>query len=91
MEFLVRQTLRLPVPPPADLDARRLEEREYAMTLREKGVLIRLWRVPGTRNSIGLYAAPDASALHAILSALPMFAWLELQVEPLATHPQEAG
>jgi muconolactone D-isomerase len=60
-----------------------------AKELREAGILIRLWRVPGTRDAIGLYEAEDATVLHDALSSLPLFPWLEISVQPLATHPQE--
>jgi muconolactone D-isomerase len=91
MEFLVRQRNRMP----ADEDSRRLREelrvveRKRAQELRDAGILIRLWRVPGTRDAIGLYNAEDATALHDALSSLPQFPWLEIEVEALATHPQE--
>jgi muconolactone D-isomerase len=91
MEFLVRQTNRMP----ADEASRRLREelrtaeRERAQELRDAGILIKLWRVPGTRDAIGLYEAADATVLHEALSSLPLFPWLEITVQPLATHPQE--
>jgi muconolactone D-isomerase len=91
MEFLVRQFNRMP----ADPESRRLREelrvreREVAQRLREAGILRRLWRVPGTPHAIGLYEAPDATALHDALASLPMFPWLEIEIQPLAVHPQE--
>jgi muconolactone D-isomerase len=91
MEFLVRQNNRMP----ADAESRRLREelrtreRQRAQELRDAGILVRLWRVPGTRDAIGLYRAPDATALHDALSSLPQFPWLEISVQALATHPQE--
>lgn len=89
MEFLVRQCNRMT---PSDDDLReklRPLEREYAQQLRERGVLLRLWRVPGSRDAIGLYRVRDATELHDVLSALPMFPWLHVQIQPLAVHPQE--
>jgi muconolactone D-isomerase len=91
MEFLVRQLNRMP----ADEESRRLreelrpKERRVAQELREAGILRRLWRVPGTQHAIGLYEADDATALHDALSSLPMFPWLEIEIQPLAVHPQE--
>ncbi|GAA3093240.1 muconolactone Delta-isomerase family protein [Nonomuraea sp. NPDC049421] len=90
MEFLVRFETRLP---DAMGDAERKElreaERARAMRLRADGLLKRLWRVPGRRAVVGLWEAPDATALHAALSSLPQFPWMDVTVEPLATHPQE--
>ena len=90
MEFLVRSENRLP---PDTAPERRAElragERARAMELRAEGVLKRLWRVPGRNATVGLYEAPDPAALHEALMSLPMAPWLDVQVEALATHPQE--
>lgn len=64
-------------------------ERIRAMELREQGILVRLWRVPGRRAVVGLWEAADATALHDALASLPMFPWMDVTVEALATHPQE--
>lgn len=90
MEFLVRFETRLPDTMSAD-DVARLKtaERERARQLREDGILKKLWRVPGRRATLGLWAAADATELHEALSSLPQFAWMDVEVEALATHPQE--
>jgi muconolactone D-isomerase len=64
-------------------------ERVRATELREQGVLRRLWRVPGRRAVVGLWEAADATILHEALASLPMFPWMDVTVEALATHPQE--
>jgi muconolactone D-isomerase len=38
---------------------------------------------------VGLYEAADPAELHDALMSLPMAPWLDVTVEPLATHPQE--
>lgn len=91
MEFLVHQNNRMPTDD-ASLKLReelRVGERKRAQELRDAGILRRLWRVPGTRDAIGLYECGDATDLHDVLSSLPLFPWLEITVQPLATHPQE--
>ncbi|GAA1845157.1 muconolactone Delta-isomerase family protein [Pseudonocardia alni subsp. carboxydivorans] len=90
MEFLVRTENRLPNDTPADIrDQLRKGERERATELREAGVLRRLWRVPGRNATIGLYEAEDPAALHDAPVSLPMWKWMDVTVEALATHPQE--
>lgn len=89
MEFLVRQTSHMPALPLEELAEIKSQERAYAARLRAEGVLQHLWRVPGSRSAIGWYAADDTTHLHEVLSSLPTFEWLEITVEPLATHPQE--
>jgi muconolactone D-isomerase len=92
-EFLVRQRSVWPVDPATDRLRAELgaRERARAAELREAGILLRLWRIPGTRDALGLYAAPDVTVLHDALASLPMFPWLHITVEPLASHPQEIG
>jgi muconolactone D-isomerase len=91
MEFLVRFETHLP-DSMSDAERGRLKvaERARAMELRKDGILKRLWRVPGRRAVIGLWEAPDATALHDALASLPQWPWMDVTVEPLATHPQEA-
>lgn len=90
MEFLVRSENNLPPDTPDDVVQRlRAEERRRAQELREAGVLRRLWRVPGRNAAIGLYEAADATELHSALASLPMWKWMDISIEVLATHPQE--
>ena len=90
MEFLVRTENLLPPDTPDDVrEELRRRERERAMQLREAGVLKRLWRVPGRGATVGLYEAADPAALHDALTSLPMWKWMDVHVEALATHPQE--
>ncbi|PXY22699.1 muconolactone Delta-isomerase family protein [Prauserella muralis] len=90
MEFLVRTENRLPPDTPDETrDQLRKAERERALQLREDGVLKRLWRVPGRNATVGLYEADDPAALHDALASLPMWKWMDVTVEALATHPQE--
>jgi muconolactone D-isomerase len=81
---------------PVDLDPGRLAELQAAESARarelvEEGTLKRIWRIPGRRSNISLYEAPDATALHAALSSLPLFPYMEIAVQALATHPVEAS
>lgn len=90
MEFLVRtENLLPPDTPDEDREELRKAERERAMELREAGILKRLWRVPGRNATIGLYEAEDPAALHDALTSLPLWKWMDVTVEALATHPQE--
>lgn len=92
MEFLVRLRNDLPADTTAERRAMLLSaERARAAELRSDGTLLKLWRVPGTREAIGLFSADDATELHDTLASLPMFPWQSINVEALATHPQEAG
>lgn len=92
MEFLVR----IQVNWPADGDeARRRDlvarEAERARQLAAAGTIVRLWRIPGRWANVGLWRADDASRLHEALSSLPLYPWLDVQVEALAEHPSDPG
>lgn len=90
MEFLVRTENRLPADTPEQTrQDLRAGERSRADELRQAGILRKLWRVPGRNATIGLYEAPDATVLHEALASLPMWKWMDITVEALATHPQE--
>jgi muconolactone D-isomerase len=91
MEFLVRIEVGLP-PDMSEDRRRRLLEAESARgrELIADGSLVRIWRVPGRLANISLYRAADATQLHALISSLPLYPWLEVSVEALATHPLEA-
>ena len=90
MEFLVRFEAFLPESMSQEtVKALKTAERQRAMELREAGILKRLWRVPGRRATVGLWQATSATELHEALASLPQFPWMDVAVEPLATHPQE--
>jgi muconolactone D-isomerase len=90
MEFLVRQQNNsAQALPPEEREALRVRERARAQELRDAGILVKLWRVLGSNDSIALYRATDADELHDALVSLPMYPWMRFQVEPLVTHPQE--
>lgn len=91
MEFLVRTENLLPPDTPDETRERlRGAERQRAQQLRDAGILKRLWRVPGRNATVGLYEAEDPAQLHDALTSLPMWKWMDVTVEALATHPQEA-
>ena len=90
MEFLVE--IETKWPPDGDPDRRAKlgsAESARAKELAAQGILKKLWRIPGTWRNVGLWEAPDATALHHALSSLPLFPWLTITVRPLAQHPND--
>lgn len=90
MEFMVFITNTYP----ADGDAEQLKkltiaERERAAELAEAGVIKKLWRRAGQKSNVGIWVADDATKLHSAISSLPFFPWLEVEVWPLAEHPND--
>lgn len=86
-EFLVRIRLARP----AGMDDERwravlTEEAQVAATYRDRGVIHRIWRVPGATGNVGVWQATDATELHRHVSGLPAFPYMQVEVEPLAVH-----
>lgn len=90
MEFLVAIDVKLPPDTPAERRAELVAaEAVRARELASVGVIVRLWRIPGRWSNVGLWIAPDASALHEALSSLPLYPWLDVKVTALAHHPSD--
>jgi muconolactone D-isomerase len=92
VEFLVSIDVRTP----HDIDPEKLAVLQAAEAVRarqlvEAGSLRRIWRIPGRRSNISLYEAADATELHVALSSLPLFPYMEIEVQALAIHPVEAA
>jgi muconolactone D-isomerase len=91
VEFLVRIQVRFP-PEMTQEQLADIVQRETVRgrELQEAGTIVRIWRVAGKRANVGIWKAATGDELHAALTSLPAFPWLELDVTPLATHHLEA-
>lgn len=87
MEFLVNIRFNWPATIAEEERARlRKEEVALAAELAKKGHLVRMWRVIGRRENWGLWRAKDGTEMHAVLSSLPIWPYMDIQVIPLAQH-----
>jgi len=86
--FAVRMDVKLPVDMPAeareDLLAR---EREYSQRMQRSGVWPHLWRIAGQYANLSVLDVESNQHLHDILSHLPLFPYMDIEVTPLAQHP----
>lgn len=87
MEFLVR--IEQDIPP--DIDPDRLAsvkaaEAQRGAQLVAEGKLQRIWRIPGRRAVYGLYEVEGPDELHDLLSSLPLFPWMDMEVTALGSH-----
>ena len=90
MEFLVHITIALPSGMPSDeRQALYAAESARAASLAKAGRLVRLWRIPGRTANWGLWNATDATELHDALTSLPMWLYMDIEVMPLAAHPND--
>lgn len=91
MEFLVRIQTNLPPDLPVDRRTELLDaEAARGVELRSQGVLRRIWRIPGRLANFSLYDVANATELHELLSSLPLWPWMDVEVHPLARHALDA-
>lgn len=92
MEFLVHIINQAP----ASLKGEELQELAQAENARarelaDQGILIKLWRIAGKRENVGIWRANDGNKLHAALLSLPFFPYLQIEITALAEHPNDPG
>jgi muconolactone delta-isomerase len=65
------------------------QEASRALELADKGLLRRLWRIPGRRANWGIWSASTVDELHEAIASLPLFPFMAITVHSLATHPND--
>ena len=58
-----------------------------AQELQRQGKWRHLWRVAGRYSNVSIFDVADHDELHAVMSTLPLFPFMAIQVTPLARHP----
>jgi muconolactone D-isomerase len=88
MLYLVRMDVQIPATLPEqqanDIKAR---EKAYAQDLQKSGQWKHLWRVVGEYANYSVFDVESNDALHDMLSKLPLFPYMKIEVTPLAKHP----
>jgi muconolactone D-isomerase len=84
--------VRMDVCPPHDIDPTRLEalkaeEKERSQALQRAGKWPHIWRIAGQYSNVSIFDVADHDELHALLSTLPLFPFMKIEVTPLARHP----
>ncbi len=88
MLYCVQMNVRVPHDlDPERFEALRAEEKVRAQELQRQGKWRHLWRVAGRYANISVFDVADHDELHAILSSLPLFPFMDICVTPLARHP----
>jgi muconolactone D-isomerase len=72
---------------PAEFDRLKAEEKVRAQDLQRAGTWVHLWRIAGQYSNISVFDVADHDQLHALLSTLPLFPFMQIEVMPLARHP----
>ena len=90
MLYCVRMDVRVPQGmDPERFERLKAEEKARAGDLQRAGAWRHLWRVAGQYANISIFDVADHDELHAMLSSLPLFAFMEITVTPLARHPSD--
>ncbi|WP_250508104.1 muconolactone Delta-isomerase [Caballeronia sp. GAFFF3] len=87
MLFHVEMTVSLPLDMAPEV-ASKLKEDEKAMAqeLQRKGVWRHLWRVAGRYANVSIFDVESPAQLHDILSGLPLFPYMSMEVRALCRH-----
>lgn len=92
-EYLITMTVTVPPgTPAAQVDDTLAREALRARSLAAQGYLRRLWTLPaapGERRALGLWRAASGAEMTAVVDALPLRPWMEVQTTPLAQHPND--
>lgn len=92
MEFLLKITVTWPPDgDEAEKQRRITAEGVRARELAAEGIIKRVWRIPGQWANWGIWEAPDATTVHDAVTSLPMWPYLDVEVHPLAAHPNDPG
>ncbi len=88
MLFHVTMDVRIPHDAePAVIDRLKAEEKARAQDLQKQGIWRHLWRVAGRYSNVSIFDVADTQALHDLLSTLPLFPFMDIQVTALCRHP----
>jgi muconolactone D-isomerase len=72
---------------PAEFERLKAEEKARAQALQRSGKWVHLWRITGQYANVSVFDVETHDELHAILSSLPLFPFMEIAVMALARHP----
>ncbi len=88
MLFHVKMTVKLPQNMLAEqANDIKAKEKAYSEDLQRQGKWRHLWRIAGSYSNISIFDVDDNAELQNIISNLPLFPYMDIQVKPLCRHP----
>ncbi len=88
MLFLVHMVVDIPKDLPQDeVQVILAKEKAYSQDLQRGGQWPHIWRVVGEYANYSIFDVESNDELHTLLSQLPLFPYMTINVTPLATHP----
>ncbi|HEY2453672.1 MAG TPA: muconolactone Delta-isomerase [Scandinavium sp.] len=88
MLFKVEMQVNIPSSlPQAQADDIKAREKAYSQRLQREGKWPHIWRVVGQYANVSIFNVADNQELHELLTALPLYPYMEITVQPLCLHP----
>ncbi|HEB4875872.1 TPA: muconolactone Delta-isomerase [Kluyvera ascorbata F0526] len=88
MLFKVEMTVNIPSSlPKVEADAIKAREKAYSQQLQREGKWLHIWRVAGLYANVSIFDVADNQELHDLLTALPLYPYMDISVQPLCRHP----
>ncbi|MCG5074864.1 muconolactone Delta-isomerase [Paraburkholderia tagetis] len=88
MLFHLRMDVNLPADMPPDVaNEIKAREKAYSQELQRSGKWRHIWRLVGEYANYSIFDAGSNAELHDLLSALPLFPYMKIEVTPLCRHP----
>lgn len=90
MKFLVRMDVNIPTDMPAEQAAEiKATEKAYSQKLQSEGKWPEIWRVVGAYTNYSIFEVDSNDELHDLISNLPLFPYMDIEVTALAKHPSD--
>jgi len=90
--MLFAVTMDVDLPPDLDPDVRAdilAREKAYSHDLQRAGKWPHIWRLVGQFANLSIFDVDSHEELHDILSNLPLFPYMTIEVTPLSQHPSD--
>ena len=88
MLFHVKMTVKLPVDmDPAKAATLKADEKALAGRLMSEGTWRHLWRIAGHYANYSVFDVVSVEELHDTLLQLPLFPYMDIEIEGLCRHP----
>ena len=88
MLFHVKMTVNLPIDmEPAKAAQLKADEKQLAQRLQSEGTWRHLWRIAGHYANYSVFDVVSVEALHDTLMLLPLFPYMEIEINGLCRHP----
>jgi len=80
--------VQLPPSMPADQAAElKAVEKTQSQALQAQGKWRHLWRIGGQYSNVSIFDVDSVDELHTLISTLPLFPYMKIEVMPLCRHP----